>query len=105
MTKPHKEEIQDPVDKLFFQELRGKTITEEQAYILEWAEKRLKPAVRRLIEQERAEADMRSRHKAYMDIVSKAGNGATVRDYATSRAAECNREIVRLTALQTNKED
>lgn len=39
---------------------------------------------------------LRSRHDTYIDIVTKAGNGVTVRDYATHMAAECNGAISEL---------
>lgn len=35
------------LDRIFYNELRGKTVTHDQASILEWAEKRLKPAILR----------------------------------------------------------
>lgn len=46
----------DELDRLFYQELRGKTVTQEQKIILAWAEERLKPAVQALIAQKFIEA-------------------------------------------------
>lgn len=48
--------IEELVDKVFHDALRGKTVTEEGGRILEWAERRLKPAVRALIQSERRKA-------------------------------------------------
>lgn len=33
------------LDKIFYSELRGKTVTTDQVHILKWAEDRLKPAI------------------------------------------------------------
>jgi len=45
-------DMKDTVDQIFFDALRGKTVTAEQASILEWAQRQLKPAVRQLIKRE-----------------------------------------------------
>lgn len=46
---------QEKLDQVFFEQLRGKTMTEEQDYILEWASKRLKPALANLIDSAKRE--------------------------------------------------
>jgi len=47
---------QEKLDQVFFEQLRGKTITKEQDHILEWASQRLKPALARLIDSAKQEA-------------------------------------------------
>lgn len=44
------------LDDLFYRELRGKTVTEDQQHILEWAERRLKPAILALLASSTVEA-------------------------------------------------
>lgn len=38
-------DLEDWLTQIFYDELRGKTVTPEQEYIIGWAEKRLKPAI------------------------------------------------------------
>lgn len=52
---PLNKDTEDELDRIFYQELRGKTVTPEQAHILDWMEGRLKPALHRLILKERRE--------------------------------------------------
>ena len=46
---------QEKLDQVFFEQLRGKTVTKEQDHILEWASQRLKPALARLIDSAKRE--------------------------------------------------
>jgi hypothetical protein len=52
-------EAPDELDQIFYQALRGKTVTPEQAHILEWAEARLKPALLAREERIRLEAEIK----------------------------------------------
>jgi len=88
---------QDDIDELFYRALRGKTVSPEQANILEWAERRLKPAFRALIH----DREVRARF-VELDLLEQAINqGRDMNKYKLQRLADLEK---RLDALHTAKE-